>query len=160
MVVFFNIIFLSSWRGLTLFTLVIPLKRYPCILLPLTTFSSHLIIWLVTDFPFFITYSSCWGWYCPFHSARTYTVKTTPKCPSLEFVDSRTTAPQRKEQTEHSCLVPRLSNHWPLLLWYPISDTTLLWTIRVAIQPDFSGNRALGLPTSCLWIISSSRSRT
>lgn len=100
--------------------------------------------YLIGNFPFFVTYSSCWGWYCPFHSARTYTVKTTPKCRSLEFVDSRTTAPQRKEQTEHSCLVPRLSNHWPLLLWHPISDTTMLRTIRAAIQPDLLAIESLG----------------
>lgn len=112
-------------------------------------------LWLLTDWPFLITRSSCWGWYCPFHSARTYTVKTTPKCPSLEFADSRAMAPQRKEQTEHSCLAPRLSNHWPLFLWHPISDTTLLRTIRIAIQPDLLAIGPLGYlhPASGLFLL-------
>lgn len=141
--------------GLTLFTCVVPLKDVHCILLPCITRSSHLTC-LVADFvPFLHTYSSCWGWYCPFHFARTYTAKTTPKCPSLELADSRATAPQRKEQIEHSCLIPRLSNHWPLFLWHPISDTTLLRTVRAATQPDFLAIGPLGHlhPASGLFLL-------
>lgn len=119
------IIAFALYCGLILFTSVVSLKDVHCILLPCSTCSSHLT--LIADFvPILHTYSSCWGWYCPFRFARTYTAKTTPKCPSLELADSRATAPQWKEQTEHSCLIPRLSNHWPLFLWHPISDTTLL----------------------------------
>lgn len=129
---------------LTLFTCVVSLKDVHCILLPCITRSSHLMC-LVADFVSILhTYSSCWGWYCPFRFARTYTAKTTPKCPSLELADSRATAPLRKEQTEHSCLIPRLSNHWPLFLWHPISDTTLLRTARAATQPDLLAIGSLG----------------
>lgn len=141
--------------ALTLFTYMGVIKDVHSILLPCITRPSHLIC-LVADFvPILHTYSSCWGWYCPFRFARTYTAKTTPKCPSLELADSRAMAPQRMEQTEHSCLIPRLSNHWPLFLWHPISDTTLLRTVRAATQPDLLAIGPLGYlhPASGLFLL-------
>lgn len=150
-----SIIAFALHCGLTLFTCIVSLKDVHCILLPQITHSSHLIC-LVADFvPILHTYSSCWEWYCPFRFARTYTAKTTPKCPSLELADSRATAPQRKEQTEHSCLIPRLSNYWPLFLWHPISDTTLLRTVRAATQPDLLAIGPLGHlhPASGLFLL-------
>lgn len=44
---------------------------------------------------------------------------------------------------------------WPLLLWHPISDTTLLRTVRAAIQPDLLAIGPLGHlhPASGLFLL-------